>query len=66
MAGETVITNNKAVHKDAPKSTARRLKGSWGQLETRNQKLETASAQITFGPTVDSLMYESCKDPIII
>jgi hypothetical protein len=28
MAGETVITNNKAIHKDAPKSTARRLKGS--------------------------------------
>jgi hypothetical protein len=32
MAGETVITDNKAVHKDAPKSTARgladELKGS--------------------------------------
>jgi hypothetical protein len=28
MAGETVITNNKAVNKDAPKSTARRLKKS--------------------------------------
>jgi hypothetical protein len=28
MVGETVITNNKAVNKDAPKSTARRLKKS--------------------------------------
>jgi hypothetical protein len=28
MAGETVITDNKAVNKDAPKSTARRLKKS--------------------------------------
>ena len=28
MADETVITNNKAVHKDAPKSTARQLKKS--------------------------------------
>jgi hypothetical protein len=28
MVGETVITNNKAVNKDAPKSTARRLKES--------------------------------------
>jgi len=28
MAGEAVITNNKAVNKDAPKSIARRLKKS--------------------------------------